>query len=165
LNDPPVLQQSCPMRWLELRMPPPVVAGVCGLLMWLLARALPAADFALPAKGAIAVAVGLLAAVLFGMAIFQFMRARTTVNPMKPDNASALVVDGVFRLSRNPIYLADLVFLLAWGLWLANAAALALLPLFVAYLNRFQIVPEERALEARFGTAFAAYRRAVRRWL
>ena len=153
------------MARLELLVPPPVVLGVCGLLMWLSARALPAADFALPARGALAIAAGIVALAVFTLALFQFMRARTTVNPMKPDAASALIVDGVFRLSRNPIYLADLGLLLAWALWLANGAALVVLPLFVAYLNRFQIAPEERALAARFGAAFAEYRRAVRRWL
>ena len=153
------------MSWLELRVPPPLVLGLCALLMWLVARAAPIADFPLPARGILSAAVAIAAAVLFGAAIVQFVRARTTVNPMQPDSASALIVEGVFRLSRNPIYLADLGLLAAWALWLANAAALAVLPLFVAYLNRFQIAPEERALEKRFGAAFAEYRRGVRRWL
>jgi len=153
------------LKWLELRVPPPLVLGVCGLLMWLVAGALPMAGFDLPAKRVLSAAVAAAAAVLFGMAVIQFARARTTVNPMKPDASSALLVDGAFRLSRNPIYLADLGLLIAWALWLANAAALVLLPLFVAYINRFQIAPEERALEARFGAAFTGYRGAVRRWL
>ena len=126
------------MKRLELLAPPPLVLGACGLLMWLVASAVPAADFDLPASGFLAVVIAVLAAAMVG---------------------------GVFRLSRNPIYLADLGLLLAWGLWLANVAAFVLLPLFVAYLNRFQIEPEERALEARFGAAFAEYRGCVRRWL
>jgi protein-S-isoprenylcysteine O-methyltransferase Ste14 len=153
------------LKWLELLAPPPLVLGACGLLMWLVASAVPAADFDLPASGFLAVVIAMLAAAIFVAALIQFQRARTTVNPMKPEAASTLVVDGVFRLSRNPIYLADLGLLLAWGLWLANVAAFVLLPLFVAYLNRFQIEPEERALEARFGAAFAEYRGCVRRWL
>ena len=153
------------MKWLEARVPPPLVAGVFALLMWLAARALPAAAFPLPAKDVLAIAVGVAAAAFGGAAIVQFLYARTTMNPMRPDGASTLVVGGMYRISRNPMYVADLGLLVAWALYLANIAALVLLPGFVAYINRFQIAPEERVLEARFGTAFPDYRRAVRRWL
>ena len=153
------------MRWLDLRVPPPLVLGVCGLLTWLVARALPAADFDLPASGILCIGLAVAAAALFVTALVQFMRAGTTVNPMLPHASSALLVDGAFRLSRNPIYLADLALLLAWALWLSNAAAFVVLPLFVAYIDRFQIAPEERVLEARFGAGYNAYRKAVRRWL
>jgi len=87
------------------------------------------------------------------------------VNPLKPDSASALVVAGIYRWTRNPMYLGMATVLAAWGLYLANIGALAGVALFVAYMNRFQIAPEERALEARFGADFAAYRGRVRRWL
>ena len=153
------------MRWLELRVPPPVVAGLCAALMWLAAQALPMAGFALPAKAA-AAAVLAVVGLGFGLvAVFQFKRARTTVHPMKPQETSALVADGVYRVTRNPMYLGMLLILAAWAAWLSNGAALVLLACFVVYMNRFQIAPEERALEARFGVAFADYRRAVRRWL
>ncbi len=130
------------MSWLELRVPPPVVAGLVALLMW----------------STVGIAIGLIA-------FFQFRKAATTVHPMKPQESSALVAGGVYRFTRNPMYLGMLLILTAWGLWLANAAALLALPVFVAYISRFQIAPEERALEARFGASFADYRRAVRRWL
>jgi protein-S-isoprenylcysteine O-methyltransferase Ste14 len=87
------------------------------------------------------------------------------VNPRKPHEASALVTSGPYRFSRNPMYLADVLLLAAWAAWLANAAALIGLPLFIVYLNRYQIELEERALQARFGAAYAAYRATVRRWL
>jgi protein-S-isoprenylcysteine O-methyltransferase Ste14 len=63
------------------------------------------------------------------------------------------------------MYLGDLLILAGWAIWLANVVAFAGLPLFVAYINRFQIAAEERALQARYGAAYSAYRRAVRRWL
>ena len=137
--------------------------ATCALLMWLIA--VPALDFALPGRE-------VLAAVFFSIALFVglsavlgFHRAKTTVNPLKPDAASALVVRGIYRWTRNPMYLAMLLVLVAWACIVANWAALAILPLFVLYLNRFQIVPEERALRARFGAEFENYRRKVRRWL
>lgn len=94
-----------------------------------------------------------------------FRSAGTTVNPLKPDGSSALVVNGIFRRTRNPMYLGLLLLLLGWGLYLANPFALLLVVAFPPYMNRFQIRPEERALEAAFGQAFTEYRRRVRRWL
>ena len=84
---------------------------------------------------------------------------------MHPDRSAALVAGGIYRSSRNPMYLGFLLLLAAWACWLANPLALAGLPAFVLYLNRFQIAPEERALRARFGDAYDGYARAVRRWL
>jgi protein-S-isoprenylcysteine O-methyltransferase Ste14 len=84
---------------------------------------------------------------------------------MKPDAASSLVADGVYRWTRNPMYLGFLIALAGWAAYLANVASALVLPLFVLYMNRFQIVPEERALAARFGPQFEDYRRSVRRWL
>jgi protein-S-isoprenylcysteine O-methyltransferase Ste14 len=153
------------LSWLELRVPPPVVAALFALLMWFVMDMLPIADFTLPAKGVLAGILATAGIVLGLVAVFQFRRAATTVHPMKPQESSALVVRGVYRFTRNPMYLGMLLILTAWAVWLANAAALLALPVFVAYLGCFQIAPEERALEARFGAAFADYRRAVRRWL
>jgi protein-S-isoprenylcysteine O-methyltransferase Ste14 len=153
------------MRRLELRVPPPVVGALVALLMWLVARAMPSLDFDLPARGAAALLTAATGIAIGVAAFFGFRKAKTTVNPLTPEATSALVVEGVYRRTRNPMYLGMLVILIAWGLWLANAAAFLVLPLFVAYLNRFQIVPEERALQARFGAGFERYRRSVRRWL
>ena len=153
------------MKWLELRVPPPLVGGTVALLMWLGATLVPRAGFPLPGKGALAIALTVIGLCLGLVAYFQFRAAETTVHPMKPQESSALVVRGIYRVTRNPMYLGMLLILVAWAVWLANAVAFVLLPLFVVYLNRFQIGPEERALEARFGAAFADYARAVRRWL
>jgi protein-S-isoprenylcysteine O-methyltransferase Ste14 len=133
------------------------------LLMWL--TAFPALDFVLPGREIIAV-IFFVAALIVGLAaVFGFRRAGTTLNPLQPDAASALVVRGIYRWTRNPMYLAMLLVLAAWACIVSNGAALAMLPLFVAYLNRFQIVPEERALQARFGAEFERYKGKVRRWL
>lgn len=153
------------MSWLELRVPPPVLMAAVAALMWLAARVLPALNFALPAQGAIAVVLGIAGGLIASAAIVQFWRARTTPNPTKPHDASRLVDVGVYRISRNPMYLGDLLLLGAWAVWLANLAAFLALPFFIAYLDRFQIAPEERVLQARFGAGYDAYRRSVRRWL
>ena len=153
------------MKWLELRVPPPAVLVVVALLMWLVARALPSLAFQIPARGALAIAIALIGLAAAVFAVFQFRRAGTTPNPMKPHESATVVMTGVYRYSRNPMYLGDLLILAGWAIWLANVAGFAGLLLFVAYINRYQIVPEERALEARFGAAYLQYRRTVRRWL
>lgn len=129
------------------------------------AWALPSLGFGLPYRAPIAVATGAIGILIDLAGLFQFLRARTTINPLRPQNASALVTGGIYRWTRNPMYLGMATLLLAWGVWLANAGALAVISLFVAYLNRFQIAPEEGALQDRFGDEFAAYRARVRRWL
>jgi protein-S-isoprenylcysteine O-methyltransferase Ste14 len=153
------------LRWLELRVPPPVVAAATAVLMWLAAMAAPSLHFDLPARGAAVLAAAVAGLAIGAAALLRFRKAKTTINPMKPEESSALVIGGVYRLTRNPMYLAMLVILIAWALWLANVLAFIVLPLFVAYINCFQILPEELALQARFGAEFERYRRSVRRWL
>ena len=142
-------------------MPPPVVMASFALLMWFI----PSFDFEFPLRLAVAAVFFILALIVGAAALLGFRRAKTTVNPMKPEASSALVTAGIYRLSRNPMYLGMLLILAGWALVVSNLAALAMLPLFVAYLNRFQIGPEERALRARFGAEFENYCRTVRRWL
>lgn len=153
------------MQWLELRIPPPVLAACFALLMWFAASSIRALAFGFPGRPQIALAVAGVGIAVGVAAFVGFRKARTTVNPMAPQQSSALVVTGVYRWTRNPMYLGLLAILVAWALWLANAAPFFLLPLFMLYLNRFQIVPEERALQARFGGDFERYRGSVRRWL
>jgi protein-S-isoprenylcysteine O-methyltransferase Ste14 len=128
-----------------------------------LAWAVPA--FTVPAPPVLAFPVAAVGVSLDAIALFHFLRSRTTVNPLKPASASALVTGGIYRLTRNPMYLGLATLLLAWAIYLGNLAALAGVPLFILYMNRFQIAPEERALEARFGAEYIAYRTRVRRWL
>ena len=153
------------MNALELKVPPPLVALVTGLLMWWAAKLVP--PLALPGVARIAVAV-VFAGVGVGLAmsgVLTFRRAKTTVNPTTPAAASALVRTGVFRFTRNPMYLGLLLCLVAWAIFLSSVLALLIAPLFVVYMNRFQIVPEERELARHFGAEFQAYRERVRRWL
>jgi protein-S-isoprenylcysteine O-methyltransferase Ste14 len=99
------------------------------------------------------------------MGAASFRRARTTVNPLKPESASSLVASGVYRVSRNPMYVGLCLVLLGWAVMLSNVLAYAIVPVFVLYMNRFQIGPEEAALERVFGADYVAYRARVRRWL
>ena len=153
------------MAALELKIPPPAVTLTAGLLMWLAARAIPELGFPNPARDYLAIGVAFAGLVTAVRGLIAFRRAGTTVNPMKPETTSSLVASGVYRWTRNPMYVGLLFVLLGWGVFLSNVAAFVVLPAFVLYLNRFQIEPEERALATRFGQEFAAYKARVRRWL
>ena len=149
---------------LETRIPPPVVALVVLLLMWNLAAWLPGPQ----APGwQVSAALTLVAigATFDLAALWAFHQARTTINPMKPQATAHLVTSGVYRLTRNPMYLGLGLFLAAAMVYLWSPWAV-LGPLgFVAYINRFQITPEERVMRERFGAEFTAYCARVRRWL
>jgi protein-S-isoprenylcysteine O-methyltransferase Ste14 len=149
----------------ELRIPPVIVVAVSVFAMWLLARFIAFAQLDFPGRLAfsfIALFAGLLT-VTTGLS--GFFSARTTVDPMHPETASSLVTSGVYKWSRNPMYLGFALILIAWSLYLANAAAFVVAVAFVVYMTRFQIIPEERILEAKFGPAFLNYRAKTRRWL
>lgn len=152
------------MPWLENRIPPPIIGLVFALLMLGAAYAMPSFDFA-AARIILAVIFGAAGAAIIASAIFEFRRAATTVDPRYPAKASSLVQSGIFRWSRNPMYAGLTLILTGWAVYLAHLLALLLVALFVAYINLFQIIPEERALQERFGAAYEEYRSRVRRWV
>lgn len=93
------------------------------------------------------------------------MRRHTTINPLSPRKSTALVTGGVYRFTRNPMYLGMACLLTAWAVWLAALLAFAGPVLFVLYITRFQIRPEERVLTELFGLPYTDYTQRVRRWL
>jgi len=151
--------------FLELKIPPVGVFAIVAGCMWQMAQALPSACVALPAAKPIAAGVAAAAGAIAAAAIITFIRARTTIDPMKPGKATALVTAGVYAITRNPMYLSLLFLLVSWAVYLSNLAALAVVPSFVFYMNRFQIMPEERTLMTLFGSEFDGYCKSVSRWL
>jgi len=153
------------MQVLELKVPPVVVTLAAALLMWGLTRLAPPLETGVPWRfGVAACLFG--AGLAVGLAgVVSIRRARTTVNPVRPDSASALVSTGIYGYSRNPMYLGLLLGLLGWAAWLGQLLTLPVLPGFVLYMNRFQIRPEERALRQLFGEQFERYCGQVGRWL
>jgi protein-S-isoprenylcysteine O-methyltransferase Ste14 len=153
------------LRALETRIPPPVVMLAMGALAWGLARHAPALAVHVPFRAAATALIAALGLVLNLGPKVLFQRAGTTINPLHPGQATHLVTTGVYRYTRNPMYVGQALVLLAWTVWLGNLASLLAVPAFVLYLTRFQILPEERVLAARFPEEFAALRAQARRWL
>jgi protein-S-isoprenylcysteine O-methyltransferase Ste14 len=153
------------MDALESKVPAPVVTLLLAGAMKVVASIAPTLQ--LPSVTGTAAAAVLFAAGLLVEAAgaVSLLRAGTTFDPTHPQSASVLVVSGMYRLTRNPIYLGDLLLLLGWAVFLESPLALAMTPLFVLYIDRLQIRPEERALSELFGERYDEYRARVRRWL
>lgn len=153
------------MKFLELKIPPPAVALLMAIAMWGLAP--PLSLLALPTqlRVALAVLLALLGFVIAFSGVVSFRRAKTTITPLKPEAASALVTSGVYRYTRNPMYLGLTAALVGWALYLSSAWALLGPLAYAIYITRFQIMPEERALQSLFGSHFSDYQQRVRRWL
>ena len=153
------------MKSLEAKIPPPLVAAVIALAMWGISQLAPSLQVpkflrVSAAAAALLVGIGFSAAGLLA-----FRRARTTVNPTKPEQASSLVRSGIYRITRNPMYVGLLCVLVAWAVFLFSVWPLLGPIVFVLYIQRFQIAPEERALGKLFGSEYADYQAKVRRWL
>lgn len=153
------------MHALELKIPPLALVFLLGAAMGVATRTAPTLGFTVPAAPILAAGLALAGLVLVIVGVVSFRKARTTISPLHPEAAARLVVSGIYRRTRNPMYLGMLLALLGWGVFLANLLAIVLAVVFVPLMNRLQIGPEEKVLAARFGTAFTAYRSAVRRWL
>jgi protein-S-isoprenylcysteine O-methyltransferase Ste14 len=133
--------------------------------MWGIALATPSAEISTLIRLVAATAIALAGVGIAISGAVAFRRARTTVNPLKPETTSSLVTSGVYRFTRNPMYVGLALVLLAWAAFLSSALALLGPLVFILYISRFQIVPEERVLSGMFGAAYATYLAKVRRWL
>ncbi len=153
------------MQALELKVPPPALAVVIAAGMWVVARVSPALALPPLVRTVTALPVAVAGIALTIAAALSFRQAQTTMNPMQPQAAASLVRSGVYGVSRNPMYLGVLVVLLAWMAFLATPWAALGPAVFVLYINRFQIAPEERILSAKFGASYSEYKASVRQWL
>ncbi len=152
------------MRALELKIPPPVVALLLAVAMWFLPQVVGVLPMPMGARIAAGLVLAFIGQAISVSGMVAFRRARTTINPLNPGAASSLVRSGVYRFTRNPMYLGLLLSLTGWAVFLAHALPFLALPFFVGYITRFQVEPEERILGSVFGAEFTEYMRQVRRW-
>lgn len=153
------------MAFLDNRIPPPLIGALTAAGMWAISATGPQFSMEPSLKYAL---VGLLLVIGIGfdvLGILAFRASRTTINPLKPERSSALVAGGIYRITRNPMYVGMAFLLLAWAVHLSALLPLVGIALFLFYMTRYQIQPEERALERIFGEHYRAYCARVRRWL
>ena len=150
---------------MRLRIPPPLLMLFAASIMWALNHWLPLGHWVPPPWNRVGALPGAVGVAIVVAAFVRFRQAKTTTNPMDPSKASQLVTGGVFRFSRNPMYLGLLLLQIGWALYLGSASVWVIPPLFVFVITAAQILPEEQALAQLFGEQYFAYRRRVARWL
>lgn len=153
------------MTSLDHKIPPPVITILCAVLAWALAHFTPDFAYALPARLPIAALFALTGLTLDVFCLLAFRKAKTTPSPLAPSKSTRIVPTGPYAFSRNPMYLGLAMLLIGLCIYLANPLTLLAVVVFVVYITRFQIIPEERLLLIKFGDAYADYIRTVRRWI
>ena len=153
------------MKRIENKIPPPFITLALGLAMWGVSKIQPAIQMEPRLHFALTVALGLIALTFGAGGIVAFRLARTTINPVQIDQASRVVTGGIYRVTRNPMYVGLTALLTMWVVWLAVPLALLGPVFFALFMHRFQILPEERVMSAKFGREYQDYRLRVRRWL
>lgn len=150
---------------LKLKIPPLIVALLCGMLMWGIDTwlVIESLTFEVPWWGYVFFFIS--GFLMSQLGVITFSKHQTTTHPQHPEEATTLIRSGVYRFSRNPMYLGLLLVLLAGVLYFGNGATIVVLLLYVWYMNCFQIIPEEKVLQQKFGEAYREYKTNVRRWI
>lgn len=133
--------------------------------MWIVSSFEPSLSLAPTVRWYAALALASIGAAFDLLGLIAFRRAKTTLNPLRPDKASALVTGSIYRITRNPMYVGLALLLIAWAVYLSALWPFLGPAIFVFYIDRFQITPEERVMRGKFGAEYAAYAARVRRWL
>ncbi|NDV16996.1 isoprenylcysteine carboxylmethyltransferase family protein [Muricauda sp. TY007] len=149
---------------MKIKVPPALVMLVFGGIMYVLDRFLPVGEFDFFGKKLLIWSLFGLGSLVILISVIQFMVKKTTTDPLNPNKASKLITNGIYKFTRNPMYLGMLLFLLAFGLKLGNAFNTIIAAGFVSYMNRFQIKPEEEVLAKMFGKEYNIYCKLTRRW-
>ena len=150
---------------MSLKVPPPLVMVVHMILVWLVAKLLPNLNYSFPWQRDLVLILGVAGVAIAMVAMGLFRRAKTTTDPLNPTKAESLVTTGVYRFTRNPMYLGLILILLAWIIMKGNPINLVFLTTCMWYLTKYQIKPEEAALRERFGEDYLNYKSQVRRWI
>lgn len=153
------------MSSLELKVPPVLQVLIIAFAMYGLTGIFTSLQVTVFGTNWLASSLAIVGIALAIMGVLAFKKAQTTVNPHTPEKSANLVTTGIYHYTRNPMYLGMLLVLLGWAFYLSNVAALLVLPIFIIYMSRFQIQPEERVMMQNFGDEYQAYMIKVRRWL
>ena len=150
---------------MKLLIPPPILALMSAILMLIISKYFNKANFSLNQHNQFALFFLIVALIIILISIAKFIKIKTTISPLKPNKTSILVDSGIYKHTRNPMYLGLLLILFSLFLYLKNFLSFLVLPLFVIYITKNQILPEEKVLENLFGDQYKKYKNKVRRWI
>ena len=148
---------------MKTKIPPPIIALICIVINYLSTYLINPIKFPnIEIIGGLILLLGVATAVL---ATLLFKKDQTTVNPRNPEKTTTLVTNGIFSITRNPMYLGLFLSISSTILFFGSWFGIIILMFFVWYINKFQIIPEEEAMEKLFGNNYSEYRQKVRRWI
>jgi protein-S-isoprenylcysteine O-methyltransferase Ste14 len=150
---------------LELKVIPPIQLVIGASLMFALADYFPQYSFTLAFSFPIIIFILALASIIGSLALYDLRKHQTTFHPHTPEKTRKVVDSGIYAYSRNPMYLALVLVLFTLAIYLKNFTCFAVMPLFIWYITRYQIKPEEEMLNKLFSTDYQFYSQKVRRWL
>ena len=153
------------MNSLELKVPPVAQVVITAAVMYGIARIMPSLQFYFEGTNTLAIGLSVIGLGSGIMGVAQFKKAQTTVNPHTPEKSTNLVTSGIYQYTRNPMYLGLVFILLGWAFYLSHFLPFMLVPVFMVYMTRFQIQPEERMMTQKFGKAYQDYLIKARRWI
>ena len=148
---------------LETKIPPPIVALIFGFLINYTKDIFP--KLVIKNENIFGTCFILIGLVCFLSAIGLFKKNQTTVTPLNPSSATKLITNGIYKYSRNPMYLGMSLVLAGISIMVNPIGGLAFISLFILYINQFQIEPEEKAMTKLFKNEFSEYKKYVRRWI
>jgi len=150
---------------MKLKVPPTLQVAIFAFLIWLISKLAPVKHLNFEYQKELSWSIFAFGVFIGIIAVYTFRKAQTTVDPRNPDKASKLVIVGIYKISRNPMYLGFFFILLAFVIKVGNLYALPVLIVYVWYITAFQIKPEEIALKDLFGEDYSHYLKTVRRWI
>ena len=148
---------------METKIPPPIVTLVFGLSIYFSRGIFQLVEIKYSFYFGIILLI--LGFIILISAVRLFRKDETTVNPLSPEQATKLVTDGIFKYSRNPMYLGMALVLGSIAIFFNLIGGIILVALFCAYITKFQILPEERAMRDLFSDDFDKYTKVTRRWI
>ena len=153
------------MNALELKVPPVAQVIITAAVMYGAPRIIPNLQFYFDGSNTLAIGLSIIGLGSGVLGVAQFKKAQTTVNPHTPEKSTNLVTSGIYRYTRNPMYLGLVLVLLGWAFYLSHLLPFILVPVFMIYMTRFQIQPEEKMMAQKFGREYQVYLSRVRRWI
>lgn len=145
------------------KIPPPIVTLICGLGIYFSRPFFP--EYILSINNILSIFILFLGLGILFISAASFKKHQTTINPLKPEQASSLVISGVFSFSRNPMYLGMVFILISISIKFNLLGGLLITSMFVLFIKKFQIIPEEAAMHKLFPKEFASYKENTRRWI
>ena len=149
-------------KYLNTKIPPPIVTLICIGIIYLFESKI---EYSQPDLKAVGIIFLILGSIIIFLAVLKFIKTKTTVDPTRPHKTSNLVISGIYKITRNPMYLGMLFLIIAYALYNNNIIGCIIIPIFIFYINKFQIEPEEIEMRKKFGESFENYCKKVNRWL